>query len=98
MDVTSCTWLPVGTPEEYLAANLNPPALSYLDADARARAAGAVLEPGLVIGAGAKLGPGARLEEAVVWDGERVPAGFEGDTGVFAGGRFHPCGSSAGES
>jgi hypothetical protein len=25
----------------------------------------------------------------VVWDGERVPAGFVGASGVFAGGRFH---------
>jgi hypothetical protein len=28
---------------------------------------------------------------AVVWDGERVPAGVSGREGVFAGGRFHPC-------
>ena len=35
---TKCVWEPVGTPAEYLAANLNPPALSYIDPDRRARA------------------------------------------------------------
>ena len=98
MDVTACVWEPVGTPEEYLAVNLAPPALSYLDPDTRAREAGVILEPGLVIGAGAKLGAGARLRRAVVWDGEEVPAGFRGDSGVFAGGRFHPCRRAARES
>jgi len=97
-DVTSGAWEPVGTPEEYLAVNLHSPALSYLDADARARAAGAILEPELVIGAGAKLGAGARLQRAVVWDGEEVPAGFQGESGVFAGGRFHSCGRAVGVS
>lgn len=86
----ACTWEPVGTPAEYLAANLAPPALSYLDPDASARAAGARIEPGLVIGAGAEIGAGARLEDVVVWDGERVPAGSRLRRGVFAGGRFHP--------
>jgi hypothetical protein len=42
-----------------------------------------------VLGAGAELAPGAHLEHAVVWDGERVPAGYSGRDGVFAGGRFH---------
>jgi len=84
-------WVPVGTPREYLEANLNPLDLSYLDADTRARGEGTRLEPGLVIGAGAVLEPGARLERAVVWDGERVPAGLRAREGVFAGGRFRPC-------
>jgi mannose-1-phosphate guanylyltransferase len=84
-------WEPVGTPAEYLAVNLKPRSLSFLDADARARQSGARLEPELVIGAGAELGPGARLSRAVVWDGERVPAGFVGSDGVFGGGTFHPC-------
>jgi NDP-sugar pyrophosphorylase family protein len=87
----TCTWEPVGTLAEYLAVNLAPPALSYWDADAAARAAGVALGPDLVIGSGATLGPGARLRRAVVWDGERVPAGFEAEGGVFAGGRFQPC-------
>ncbi len=86
-----CFWEPVGTPAEYLAANLAPLRLSYLDADAEATLRGARFEPGVVIGAGAHLGRGVRLERVVVWDGEEVPAGFIGRNGVFAGGRFHPC-------
>lgn len=92
-----CAWEPVGTPAEYLAANLHPPPLSFLDADARARREGARIAPGLVIGAGAEVGAGARLEDVVVWDGERVPAGFTARQGVFAGGRFHPCPPVTGE-
>jgi NDP-sugar pyrophosphorylase family protein len=87
----ACTWEPVGTPEEYLAANLRPPKLGYLDADEWARGHGVHLAPDLVVGAGATLGPGAQLERAVVWEGEQVPAGFRGSDGVFAGGRFHAC-------
>jgi NDP-sugar pyrophosphorylase family protein len=92
-----CTWEPVGTPREYLAANLWPPQVGYLDADARARAIGVRLEPDLVVGAGARLGRGAVLRRAVVWDGERVPDGLQASDGVFAGGRFHPCGGTAQE-
>ena len=47
------------------------------------------------MGAGAELGAGARLERVVVWDGERVPPGFEARDGVFAGGRFHACAPEA---
>jgi mannose-1-phosphate guanylyltransferase len=85
------TWEPVGTPAEYLRANLRPTALSYMDVDAEAAAAGTRFLPELVIGAGARLGAGAHLERAVVWDGEEVPAGFRGSDGVFAGGAFHAC-------
>ncbi len=86
----ACRWEPVGTLAEYLHANFAlPPALSYPAVDARARASGATLLPDLVIGAGAEVPPDARLERAVVWDGERVPAGFAGRNGVFAGGSFH---------
>jgi len=86
-----CGWEPVGTPREYLDANLSPPRLRHLDADALARRAGARFEAECVIGAGATIGPGARLRRVVVWDGERVPAGLRGEDGVFAGGAFHPC-------
>lgn len=86
-----CVWEPVGSPSEYLAANLDPPRLSFLDPDVRARREGTRFAHGLVIGAGAEIGPGARLEDVVVWDGERVPAGFTARRGVFAGGRFHAC-------
>jgi NDP-sugar pyrophosphorylase family protein len=82
-------WEPVGTLEEYLAVNLAQRRLSYLDAEARAWAAGTRFAPGLVLGAGAELGPGACLRRAVVWDGERVPAGLRAEGGVFAGGAFH---------
>jgi NDP-sugar pyrophosphorylase family protein len=92
LEPDACRWEPVGTPAEYLHVNFALPALSYLDADARARATGARLLPGLVIGAGAEIGAGARLERVVVWDGERVPAGASAREAVFAGGRFHACG------
>jgi NDP-sugar pyrophosphorylase family protein len=82
-------WEPVGTPAEYLHANFALPRLSYLDVETRARAAGARLRPDLVVGAGAEVAPDAKLERVVVWDGERIPAGFTGRSGVFAGGCFH---------
>lgn len=93
----ACRWEPVGTPAEYLHANFALPPLSYFDVDARARAAGVRLSPELIVGAGAEIAPGARLEQAVVWDGEHVPADCVGRAGVFAGGRFHPCRSRASE-
>ena len=83
-------WEPVGTPAEYLAANLDPIQLSYQAAIADAQRAGARIERDLVIGAGAELGPGARLQRAIVWDGERVPDGLDASDGIFAGGAFHP--------
>jgi len=85
-------WQPVGTPEEYLEANLRPTPLSQLDADAQAALQGTRLSTDLVVGRGARLGEGVRLERAVVWEEERVPAGFRGSDGVFAHGHFHPCG------
>jgi mannose-1-phosphate guanylyltransferase len=93
-----CTWEPVGTLSEYLAANLRPPRLSYLDADAVARAAGVRFENDSVIGAGASIGAGARLARVVVWDGERVSDGRRACDGVFAGGRFHSLDPSSGGS
>jgi len=86
-----CVWEPVGTPSEYLHANLHPPALSYLDPDALAREDGTRIEGDCVIGRGAAIGRGVQLRRAVVWDGEKVPDGFEGADGVYAGGAFHPC-------
>jgi len=83
-------WEPVGTPAEYLAANLDPIQLSYQEAIADAQRAGARVDRDVVVGAGAALGPEVRLQRAVVWDGERVPDGFEASDGVFAGGVFHP--------
>jgi mannose-1-phosphate guanylyltransferase len=91
----ACRWEPVGTPAEYLAANLQPLRLSYLDVDAVARRAGTRFEPELVIGAGATLGAGASLRRAVVWDDEIVPPGMRARDGVFAGGTFHSCAQPA---
>jgi mannose-1-phosphate guanylyltransferase len=85
-------WEPVGTPAEYLAANLDPVQLSYHAAIADAQRAGARIEGDLVIGAGAELGPGVQLQRTVVWDGEHVPEGLDASDGVFAGGVFHPVG------
>jgi hypothetical protein len=48
-----------------------------------------------VVGSGASLGEGARLERVVVWEDEHVPAGLEAHDGVFADGRFIPCGTGA---
>jgi NDP-sugar pyrophosphorylase family protein len=84
-------WEPVGTPAEYLAVNLHPPALTYFDPDPRAEHEGVRFRPDLVLGAGASLAAGASLERAVVWDGEHVPAEVRASDGVFAGGVFHSC-------
>jgi NDP-sugar pyrophosphorylase family protein len=84
----ACRWEPVGTLAEYLADNLAPPPLSYLDPAAlspETRVAGDV-----VIGAGATIGAGASLQRVVVWDDERVPPGLRARDGVYAGGAFHP--------
>ncbi len=83
-------WEPVGTPAEYLAANLDPIQPSYQDAISDAQRAGARIDNDVVIGANAQLGRGVRLRRAVVWDGERVPDGLEASDGIFAGGAFHP--------
>jgi mannose-1-phosphate guanylyltransferase len=85
-----CLWEPVGTPAEYLAANLTASPLSYLDPEARARKLGVRFEYDSVIGAGATLGAGASLRRAVVWEGEHIPAGMRVEGGVFAAGAFHP--------
>jgi NDP-sugar pyrophosphorylase family protein len=82
-----CRWEPVGTPAEYLRANLDPWKPSYFDAAQEATRRGVELSGDRVIGPGAVLAPGAEIERSVVWAGERVPAGrYRG--GVFAAGRF----------
>ncbi len=93
LDESDLDWQPVGTPGEYLAANLAPPRVSFL-ADADPAAPGTRIlgeNADLVLGAGAELGPGARLRRSVVWEGEEIPAGFVGEGGVFAGGNFYFC-------
>ncbi len=87
-------WEPVGTPSEYLRANLDPPSLPSLGG-AVERWSGEIQIVGhgedVLLGRQAVLGEGARLDHAVVWEGEEVPAGLQGSFGVFAGGAFHPC-------
>ena len=95
-------WEPVGTPCEYLAANLAPPELPSLGG-AVERWRGALRPPASaapgtassVIARNAEVALDARLEECVVWDRSRVPAGFVGHRGVFAGDTFHPLGATA---
>jgi NDP-sugar pyrophosphorylase family protein len=84
-------WEPVGTPAEYLAANLSLPRLSYADPADLARETGTRCDGDVVVGSGASLGRGVDLSRVVVWDRERVPDGLRARDGVFAGGRFHPC-------
>jgi mannose-1-phosphate guanylyltransferase len=55
-----------------------------------ARAAGESLGPGAVVLAGARLEPAARVERAVVWPHEVVPAGTELADCVWAFGECHP--------
>ena len=86
-----CCWIPVGTPAQYLAANLETPSLSYLDAESLSPPPGTRIEHDVILGAGATLGAGARLRRAVVWENEAVPAGLTASDGVFAGGTFHRC-------
>ena len=85
------TWIPVGTPREYLEANFAAPELGYLDAASVARASGVQVEARHVVGANVTLPPKSELERVVVWDDEVLPEGFQGRDGVFAAGRFHPC-------
>jgi mannose-1-phosphate guanylyltransferase len=90
---TECTWEPVGTPDEYLAANLRPPCLPRLGGSAQGWAGdlSPTAPPGNVVARSAHVAPDARLERSVVWDGESVPSGFRGRDGVYAGGTFHAC-------
>jgi len=88
-----CTWEPVGTPAEYLTANVAFPRLSYADPVELTRETGTHCDGDVVVGSGASLGRDVRLERVVVWEDERVPDGLAARDGVFADGRFIPCGS-----
>jgi mannose-1-phosphate guanylyltransferase len=95
LDSEDCRWEPVGTPQEYLAANLALPPLSYASPQEVAALSGAHREGDVVLGAGAQVADGARLERAVVWENEIVPASLAAADGVFAAGKFHPCGADS---
>ena len=86
------SWTPIGTPWEYLEANLNPPPAPYLSPTS-------IASPGtqrlgknrdIVVGPGARLEADAQLSRCVVWENEVVPANFHATEGVFAAGRFYP--------
>lgn len=94
------SWVDIGTPAEYLRANLDAldGALPLaLDPWARAprRPDGAWVSPDAtvhgrlsrsVVGAGARVPAGATLHDCVVWDGESVPAGDHRRCVFFGGG------------
>ena len=84
-------WEPVGTPEEYLAVNFDPPPLSYRDEISGECEARVLPQRELVVGRGASVEAGAALERVVVWPNERVPRSVQARNGVFAGGRFVAC-------
>jgi NDP-sugar pyrophosphorylase family protein len=96
VELAESVWEPVGTPDEYLRVNLTPPSLPSLGGDV-AVWTGSVLPLGptrsSIVARSASVPADADLKRCVVWDGERVPAGFEGQDGVFAGQAFHPCSS-----
>jgi mannose-1-phosphate guanylyltransferase len=80
-------WEPVGTADEYLAANLDPPPLSYASEIPGEREA-TMQTTDVIVGRGATLEAGARLERVVVWPNETVPADTVARDGVYAGGHF----------
>ena len=90
----SSTWEPVGTPTEYLHVNLTPPVLPTLGG-AVEHWSGEVDVRGpnhsVIISGRASVDSGAKLNRCVVWDGEEVPAGFVGESGIYAGGGFVHC-------
>ncbi len=93
-------WEPVGTPVEYLTANFSPPRLPSLGGDP-ARWSGALrfdLGETSVVDAAAEIGDDVRLDRCVIWNDARVPAGFRGQDGVYAGDRFHSCGGETSAS
>lgn len=87
VDADALGWEPLGTPREYLHANLDL-APRFEGSSSERLSRGTHVSPELVIGQGATLEPGARLERVVVWDGETVPADLQARDGIFAGGRF----------
>ena len=85
--VDASYWRDMGTPEDFVRGSADlvrgiapSPALrgqrgESLVHDGAAVAPGALLIGGTVVGRGAEIGPGARLDGAVIFDGVRVEAG-----------------------
>lgn len=101
--VDSAYWRDMGTPEDFvrgssdLVRGIAPsPALDGHRGEALVHesagvGAGAVLIGGTVVGCGAEIGAGARLDGAVVFDGARVEAGATVERSIVgAGSRIGP--------
>ncbi len=85
--VDASYWRDMGTPEDFVRGSADlvrgiapSPALGgrrgeHLVHDGASVAPGALLIGGTVVGRGAEIGPGARLDGAVIFDGARVEAG-----------------------
>jgi mannose-1-phosphate guanylyltransferase len=85
--VDSSYWRDMGTPEDFVRGSADlvrgiapSPALhghrgEHLVHDGAAVSPGALLIGGTVVGRGAEIGPGARLDGAVIFDGVRIEAG-----------------------
>lgn len=90
----SSTWEPVGTPAEYLRANLTPPDLPTLGGAAK-NWSGEVSILGsnqsVILSDRASVDSSAKLNRCVIWEGEKIPSDFVGESGVYAGGVFVPC-------
>jgi len=91
LDPQECIWEPVGTLQEYLAANFARPTLSYLDVAKAAAAAGVRFGDGYVAGPGVRMGADARLARVVVWEDQEIAPETRAHDGVFANGLFYPC-------
>jgi NDP-sugar pyrophosphorylase family protein len=94
LDGRFTVWEPVGTPTEYLEVNLAPPDLPTLGGSVD-NWTGSVDIRGdnhdVIVSQDAEIPIDAELDRCVVWDGEKVPSGFRGHFGIYAGGEFHPC-------
>ncbi len=94
VDAADSVWEPIGTLAEVLRANLSPPSLPTLGGSSE-HWAGEIDIAGehgdVIVSRKAFVPADALLERCVVWDGERVPDGFQGHDGIFAGGAFRSC-------
>ncbi len=92
VDPAASVWEPVGTPEEYLEVNLNPPELPRLGGAAASwqgeiELAGPARD--VVAPKSVPLPVDAELSRCVVWEGARIAAGTKAREGVFGARGFH---------
>jgi len=95
--LTRAAWRDLGTPADYLAANLEvaagrfPVARSGFAAPPPRLASDALIEPGaevgpeVVVGRGCRIGAGARVDRAVLWPGTAIRPGEVVRDAVAAG-------------